>query len=268
MQLIQKYRSWIWVAGLVAALAVTAAGGYWAHRFLPNPIVKWMLDTDIQTQARLWQRRILTQISTGSAAFADQKLSEEDMAFLRIVPNTSDIYRMKLVTDEGLVFWSTRQSDIGTQLTNANVRIAGGSGELLLEASEKNASEIDGLAIHSLEIDNTKPHLVYEVYAPVFQDGSYVGTVVFYKDVTGLYEVLYERVDVGVTVVALAMIFVTLSTAAIMIRTSHTQMRRLDERNLEEREILENQMQLAKEVKLLGELNEWLQSSRSLDELF
>ncbi|UZD89684.1 diguanylate cyclase [Cognatishimia activa] len=268
MRFVRRFRNWFWVASVVVFAGLTATGGYWAHRMLPEPIVKWMLDTDIQTQAQLWQRRILSQISSGAGAFEDQQLSDADLEFLRLVPNTSDIYRMKLVSDEGLVFWSTRPEDIGSTLANSKVRAAGISGEFLLEASQKDASEIDGLAIHSLEIDTTKRHLVYEVYTPVFQDGAYVGTLVFFKDVTGLHDVLYERVDKGVTYGALALILVMLGTAVFMVRTSRNQMRRIDDRNSEEREILENQMQLAKEVKLLGELNEWLQSSRSLDELF
>lgn len=268
MRIVQKFRNWIWIMSVAVVIGITATGGYWAHRILPEPIVKWMLDTDIHTQAQLWQRRILSQISTGAGAFVDQSLSSEDLAFLQLVPNTSDIYRMKLIDDAGTVFWSTRATDIGDKLSNTKVRTAGVSGDFLLEASHKDASEIDGLAIHSLEIDNTKRHLVYEVYTPVFQDGVYVGTIVFFKDVTGLHDVLYERVDTGVTYGALALILVMLCTAAFMIRTSRSQMRRIDSRNSEEREILENQMQLAKEVKLLGELNEWLQSSRSLDELF
>jgi diguanylate cyclase (GGDEF)-like protein len=53
-----------------------------------------------------------------------------------------------------------------------------------------------------------------------------------------------------------------------IFRTNQKQMRALSRKSDLERKLMDEQLRLAREVKLLGELNEWLQSSRSLDELF
>lgn len=269
-----KIRSWAWAGLILSMIGLALVSAFWASRALPQPVVLWMLDTDTRTQAEVWRQRVLLQIQNEAASFASQSLTEADQVFLNLIPKTSDIYRIRLFSNTGQSFWSTNPEKEEDQLSPQVFQETVSGGDIHIISSIKPASEIDGLSIHSLDTGegindaNIAGHLVYEVFTPVFSNGEFVGAIEFFTDVTDVYSVLLERVRQGVTIAsAVLTVFMTIA-ATVMLRTSMRQMRHINKRNREERELLESQMQLTREVKLLGELNEWLQSSRSLSELF
>lgn len=267
-RILLRFRRWLWAIAIASVLCISAIAGYYTVQHLPGPVVKWMLDTDIRPQAELWQKRILLRLSDGARLFATQDIGKADQTYLELIPEASDIYRFKLINRSGVVFWSTRKSDVGKQIEGEYFLNQVALGEMYIASARKPATEIDGLSLHSLNANSTGKHLVYEVYVPVIENGSFLGAIEFYTDLTEVHDVLYDRVWRGVLIAVILINALIAAAVLFMLRTSLRQLQRVTERNDEERAALEQQMQLAREVKLLGELNEWLQSSRSLSELF
>ncbi|MGH1466419.1 MAG: sensor domain-containing diguanylate cyclase [Cognatishimia sp.] len=266
--IVQHLRDGLWISLIVTVALLVAGASFVAVQKLPEPIVRWMLDTDVRTQAEVWKKRVLSQMSQGAESFVTQDISVEDIAYLSLIPKSSDIYRLNLISAEGRVFWSTNPKKLNQTVTDSFYKSIVANGTIYLESVQKRPANIDGLSIHALDTSNTKMHRVFEVYTPVFKDGEFVGTIEFYKDVTEVHQVLLQRVKQGILIAALLLSALISLATLLSLRVSHRQMLRIRRRNLDERGLLENQMQLAREVKLLGELNEWLQSSRSIEELF
>lgn len=256
-----------WVS-VAAMLATVAAGSAWGVYKLPAPIVDAMLEADIRKQAELWRRRVVLHLEHAEATFITGYVNDEDAKYLTLMPEASDVYRLKLFDETGRVFWSTRIDDVGTQNENTYFAAQVMQGVTYYKQVEKPATEIDGLNLHSTHVEHATPHNVAEVYTPISDNGRVVGAVEFYTDVTTLRGTFITRVRMLLgalsTLGLLAMGLVSLVT----FRTNQKQMRALSRKSDHERKLMDEQLRLAREVKLLGELNEWLQSSRSLDELF
>ena len=256
-----------WVS-VAAMLATVAAGSAWGVYKLPAPIVDAMLEADIRKQAELWRRRVVLHLEHAEATFITGYVNDEDAKYLTLMPEASDVYRLKLFDETGHVFWSTRIDDVGTQNENPYFAAQVMQGVTYYKQVEKPATEIDGLNLHSTHVEHATPHNVAEVYTPISDNGRVVGAVEFYTDVTTLRGTFITRVRMLLgalsTLGLLAMGLVSLVT----FRTNQKQMRALSRKSDHERKLMDEQLRLAREVKLLGELNEWLQSSRSLDELF
>ena len=256
-----------WVS-VAAMLATVAAGSAWGVYKLPAPIVDAMLEADIRKQAELWRRRVVLHLEHAEATFITGYVNDEDAKYLTLMPEASDVYRLKLFDETGHVFWSTRIDDVGTQNENPYFAAQVMQGVTYYKQVEKPATEIDGLNLHSTHVEHATPHNVAEIYTPISDNGRVVGAVEFYTDVTTLRGTFITRVRMLLgalsTLGLLAMGLVSLVT----FRTNQKQMRALSRKSDHERKLMDEQLRLAREVKLLGELNEWLQSSRSLDELF
>ncbi|MCA0856820.1 sensor domain-containing diguanylate cyclase [Phaeobacter italicus] len=256
-----------WVS-VAAMLATVAAGSAWGVYKLPAPIVDAMLEADIRKQAELWRRRVVLHLEHAEATFITGYVNDEDAKYLTLMPEASDVYRLKLFDETGRVFWSTRIDDVGTQNENTYFAAQVMQGVTYYKQVEKPATEIDGLNLHSTHVEQATPHNVAEVYTPISDNGRVVGAVEFYTDVTTLRGTFITRVRMLLgalsTLGLLAMGLVSL----VIFRTNQKQMRALSRKSDHERKLMDEQLRLAREVKLLGELNEWLQSSRSLDELF
>ncbi|KXF90562.1 sensor domain-containing diguanylate cyclase [Phaeobacter inhibens] len=256
-----------WVS-VAAMLATVAAGSAWGVYKLPAPIVDAMLEADIRKQAELWRRRVVLHLKHAEATFITGYVNDEDAKYLTLMPEASDVYRLKLFDETGRVFWSTRIDDVGTQNENPYFAAQVMQGVTYYKQVEKPATEIDGMNLHSTHVEHATPHNVAEVYTPISDNGRVVGAVEFYTDVTTLRSTFITRVRMLLgalsTLGLLAMGLVSL----VIFRTNQKQMRALSRKSDHERKLMDEQLRLAREVKLLGELNEWLQSSRSLDELF
>ncbi|MEM9638002.1 MAG: diguanylate cyclase, partial [Pseudomonadota bacterium] len=268
--------------GVVTLLIFMAAVNIFANIKLPYPIVDRMLAADINAEAKLWRKRVLDQLDHGPAAFlqgadtgnrgavADSQrgLTTRDLLFLSQITRASDIYRFKMFDAEGRVFWSSRASDIGTVNSKTYFAEQIMRGESVYQHSNKPASEIDDFELHALADTNEMDREIAEIYTPVVLDGTIVGAIEFYTDITDIRDTFAWRIEWLMMIVSA--IFMTIFSTIVLsvLRRGRKQMKELEERTTKERETLERQMQLAREVSLLGELNEWLQSSRSLDELF
>lgn len=240
----------------------------WGIYTLPAPIVDGMLEADIRKQSEMWKRRVLLHMEDAESSFQTGLMEDHDRDFLELMPDASDVYRLKLFKGDGTVFWSTRPSDIGSTNTNRYFAESLASGEIYYKQDVKPASEIDDLILHSAQQDTSKPHHVAEIYTPVMRNSSFLGAIEFYTDITELRGIFILRVRVLLGALSGIALTVMVIVSLVVYRSNRRQLQSLRNRSQTERDLMDEQLRLAREVRLLGELNEWLQSSRSLDELF
>ncbi len=252
------------IAMLVASLAIP----FLAVRHLPEPIVDWLLEIDSRSQAELWAERTVNLLEGGAIGFGNRPLSPEEIANLAHIPDVSDYYRVKLLNSQGEVFWSTRPGDIGTIDMPAHVGTLLSRGDVHLTDMQLRPDDLAELAQHAHHDSSAHDDAFYEIFVPVMRNGVFLGTVKFYADVMILREMFEESIGEWIFVAACVVLAVMITITGLMAYLSRKQMSAFERRAREEREMMDRQVKLAREVRLLGELNEWLQSSRSLNELF
>ncbi|WP_298846896.1 diguanylate cyclase [uncultured Ruegeria sp.] len=248
-------------------VALTAAAG-WGIYAVPAPVVDRMLESDLRKSAMQMSRQVESHLYDLGETFRFHALTEHDEEFLELLPVTSDIYRFKLFDAAGQVFWSTRTSDVGTVNTKPYFQSTVAAGGLYYKHEEKPIAEVDFFGASNPEDTGLSSRHVAEVYTPIIRDATFLGAIAFYSDITDLRNLFITRVRLSLAVLS-GVALLALSTVILIVhRTNRRQVRDLRTRTNKERELMDEQLRLAREVRLLGELNEWLQSSRSLDELF
>lgn len=233
--------------------------------YAPTPIVNQMVERDIREQAQLWEQRLLRNLHRGARSFVTGQISTVDEAFMRVIPQVSDTYRFKLFDRSGQVFWSTRKSDVGSTNSKPYWVTEVAQGEVYYQSAHKPTEEIDTFVGTPIE---GQTHLVVEIYQPITVDGQFAGAIEFYSDITDLHATFEGRVRL---VLGVATGFTTFIFFLLLLAVMHSNRANLIAQKktaANERYSLDRQLKLANEVQLLGELNEWLQSSSSLTELF
>ncbi|EYD70998.1 sensor domain-containing diguanylate cyclase [Limimaricola hongkongensis] len=254
---------------LVLFLGLATASAWLSVVYLPTPLVDRMMREDISHEAENWRTRVLYALEGGSLTFERGQLTAADAEWLDEVTTLSDIYRFKLFTADGRVFWSSRPSDVGTVNEKPYFQDVVARGRKYYKAEMKPMEEVDS-HLHT-EHDHHLPGetlCVAEIYTPVMHDGRFVGAIEFYTDITEMGHIFTERLRNIFLALSSISLLLLLLTSVVIRHAGRTQVRMLRQRALKEREMMDDQMRLAREVRLLGELNEWLQSSRSLGELF
>lgn len=253
---------------LLVLLLGMAAGSIWAIVAVPTPVVDRMLEADIRQESQLWQRRVVLHLEDAEATFEDGIITPSDAKYLNLMPEASDVYRFRLFNSDGMIFWSTRPEEIGEYESRAHFDTIVAQGETFYMHETLPTSEIDGTLMHVGDSYAAGAREVAEIYVPLMHNGHFDGAIEFFTDITERRDTFVNRARLSLIVLT-TIAFVALSVAVYMTFSANSmRMKQLNERNESERAILDEQLRLAREVQLLGELNEWLQSSRSLDELF
>ncbi len=258
------WKGLLWTLSIIGMMALTV----WGVLRVPTPVVDMILKQDMVAQSELWKRRIILHMENAQSSFQYGVVTEHDEEYLLLLPEASDVYRFKLFQPDGTVFWSTRNSDVGDMNTEAYFKGLVAKGETYYTHSTRPASDIDGLALHANNTSADSLHEVAEVYRPVMQNGQFLGAIEFFTDITEMRNIMIMRVQIALGILCGLALLAMLAITVVIMRANRTQYEALRGRTDKEREILDSQLRLAREVQLLGELNEWLQSSRSLDELF
>ena len=187
----------------------------------------------------------------------------------------SDIFRLRLLNPEGLVFWASIPEEIGIIHSPEEHGDHLDTGAILVSIDSARAHEYeaaeDGGAVKAADAHADDEHganeMIAEIDAPVAVTGGF-GRVEMFVDLTEARTAFIARVRIVIGFVAA---IAALAGGVLMIAVVQGNRRRLRDqlfRSDEEKTMLSDQLRMAREVRLLGELNEWLQSSRSLDELF
>lgn len=256
---------WIGISMLLITLAI---GCGWGIYKLPAPLVDRMLKIDILKQAELWKRRVVLHLDDPAHALETGLIDAHDAEFLNSMPEASDVYRFKLFDTNGRVTWSTRPEEIGSVESRDFFRsdVARGMVHYIQEVVP--LSEIDGLDLHTGNIQNAMQHHVAEIFMPVTKNGRFIGAIEFFTDFSDLRTTFVSRLRISLAILSGIALLALGAVSFAAYRTNRFQVRALHKQSAKERELMDEQLRLAREVRLLGELNEWLQSSRSLDELF
>ncbi|WP_264212996.1 sensor domain-containing diguanylate cyclase [Leisingera thetidis] len=253
---------------LILVLIAAAAVSGWAVLAVPEPIVDRMLEADMRKQAELWQRRVILHMADPEATFEGGRIQPGDARALSLLPAETDVFLFRLLTSDGQIFWSTRPEEIGEYEVNAFFSSIVARGETYYHHQARAAFEVDGFPLHASGYDSSILRDIAEVYVPLMHNGHFDGAIDFHTDITGLRDTFIRRARLSLAVLtSIALLAMTIAVY-VVFRTNRFSMDQMRQRNETERSILDEQLRLAREVQLLGELNEWLQSSRSLDELF
>lgn len=250
----------------VLVFGAAAGAAFFVVERVPGPVVDRLIRLEVERLADKWREIVLSEIDDPEQVFASGFVSPQTSAQLNLIPRASDAFRFKLFRPNGTVFWSTRPTDVGNINTHDYYEEIVAQGGNYYLAEYAHPSEVFGLTLPPGK--GTGLRYVTEVYRPVMSDGGFAGAMEFYADMTDMraaYMAVVTPVLGGLMGLGLLMLAVV---AGAIARSGSLQMREIEKRAEKEQELLGQQVQLAREVKLLGELNEWLQSSRSLDELF
>ena len=261
-------RSWFRPAFLAAFLLASLGASFVVVRHAPEPIVCWLLETEFRSLAEKWRTRTLSQLENSTRTFENRILTDTDIQLLSMIPKVSDYYRFTFIDTEGNTFWSSHPDDIGKSDMSHETGQALARGEVVLlhlHVNHGENKEMDGHGVHLYDGDH---RTVYEIYVPVMDGDTRLGAVKFHTDVSSIHDIFLDRVSRWISVAVGIILSLMLIAIGLIIRSSRIQLKNLENRTREEREMMQRQMRLAREVRLLGELNEWLQSSRSLSELF
>ncbi|WP_446720304.1 sensor domain-containing diguanylate cyclase [Leisingera sp. ANG-M1] len=253
---------------LLFVLIAAAAASGWAVFTVPEPVVDRMLEADIRKQAIHWQRRVLLHMQHAEESFEEGTIQPHDAHMLELVPQESDVFRFSLLTTEGQVFWSTRSEEIGEYDANEFFSTHVARGKIYYMHSTVPAYEVDGFPLQSSGYDSSLTREIAQVYYPLTHNGHFDGAIDFYTDITELRQTFIYRVRMSLIVMSSVALLAMAIAVLVVFKTNRIRMNQLRARAAKDQEIMASQMQLAREVKLLGELNEWLQSCRTLDELF
>ena len=98
---------------------------------------------------------------------------------------------------------------------------------------------------------------------PVTKNGRFIGAIEFFTDISDLRTTFISRLRVSLTVLNGIALLALGTVSFATYRTNRFQVRALHKQSAKERDLMEDQLRLAREVRLLGELNEWLQSAVS-----
>lgn len=281
-----------------------AAAAYTVYK-APDPIVDRLIEDDIRAQSVLWQQQVIRQLEDADASFETSEITEHDEHFLLLLVEASEAFRFHLFDAEGEIFWSTEFAKIGSKEESSYFHEQVAKGLTYYKFGQKPLSEIqDSHEEHGHEegAANARDHAqisqdmtrnfgnlfgivetatedqhdhdadelrdVAEIYVPYMHNGRFDGAIEFYSDVTDMRATFISRVRLSLSLIAAAVLSTMFFAGMMMLRTNARHVRQLNARNTKERDIMDKQLRLAREVQLLGELNEWLQSSHSLEELF
>ncbi|RMF39138.1 MAG: sensor domain-containing diguanylate cyclase [Alphaproteobacteria bacterium] len=240
-----------------------------AMRFLPEPLVTRLVRDDVTNQAGIWRQRLISQLDAGLGIFVDGTIAPADRERLSQMINFSDVFRFKIFLPDGRILWSTRPAEIGEINTKPYFADIVMKGQSYYKQEAKPLAEIDRLTLRDgTVLDPDAERLVAEIYTPVVQDGRVIGAIEFYTDITDVYAAFFDRVQLTLSILAAIAILVAGGALIMVFSSGRRRERHLRERASQEKELLAGQLRLAREIRLLGELNEWLQSCSSLEELF
>lgn len=253
---------------LLLLLVGMAVGSVWAIIAVPAPIVNRMLEADIREESELWKRRLILHMEDPEKAFEIGAVTPFDARYLNLLPMTSNIYRFRMLNRDGMVFWSTRPEEIGEYESRSYFDTIVAQGETHYTHELHSAAEVDSANQLAASSQVEGQREVAIIYVPLMRNGHFEGATEFFTDITDRRITFINRARLSLSVLT-AISLLALSFAVFMtFSANRLRLKQLYVRNKSERAILDEQLRLAREVQLLGELNEWLQSSRSLEELF
>jgi|GEM_PF-1097600 len=254
----------------IAMIAIVSAFAFGAVILLPEPIANRLLADDMIRASTNWNQRILGLLSEGRRAFSNGQITAQDAQNLSLFTASSDVFRFKMFTRDGRIFHASRTSEYGQISNKPYFSSIVAHGRIYYKRALTPLSKLPELKKqhNARPGDARETRLIAEIYVPVLDQGRFIGATEFYRDITVMRATFARRVQF---VLAIFSALGALLAGGAIAAVSFAGASRIHEeraRAEKEKRLLAEQMRLGREVRLLSELNEWLQSSRSLDELF
>ncbi|PYE82352.1 sensor domain-containing diguanylate cyclase [Pseudoroseicyclus aestuarii] len=247
---------------LLLTALLLVGGGIAATVALPTPLAMRIIGSKTVHDAHVWRAEVIELLDGGAATFEAGRLSAREHERLSQITALSDIYRYKLFTNQGTIFWSTRPSDIGRSTVEDYFRTVVMQGGDYFGTGTAYAGASEAAAGHG------GLRQIAEIYVPVFEGGVVVGAIEFYSDITELRQLIIGQIRLGLGVLTASGMAMLIALAALMQKSSRAEVALLRQRAADERALRDTQVTLSREVSLMAELSSWLQSCRSLDELY
>ncbi len=256
----------------LASFAVLGGLGYASIIAFERQAI-WSLEQDAELSAGAWLGYFTAAIPNYEAALASGELSDQQMQNLLASNRALKAFRFKLFNSDGeLTFLSDLYNGSDEQKAQAGLQAHNSDAFKVLQQGRAFTKIEDGTE----KVD--RPDTYAEVYLPVATNGQRLGVVEVYVDVTDSLALAKQSLTrfaliVGALVLAaLAVPTLHLAMAWRKIRQTNARLNStgeaLERHIAAEREASAVQSRLAKENRLLGDLNEWLQTSKSQSELF
>lgn len=261
-------RARVQFAMIFVAVVLGVIGTSVVVRMLAPEITSRMILNDQTNAAPRGTRALIALLERKEGSFANGLITADDADHVGYAFTLSENYRVKFFDRDGRIFWSSRPEDIGVPSADfplATLR----SGNVVGKLVTKPAREIDRMLDRGVIADQSAERTVVEIYTPVLDSrGAFLGAIEFYKDVTEQATLFSQRFLQTMTVLLALGGLSLVVFVALSLHQNTRRMIRIEVANHNERVSLASQQRLSREMSLLGDLNEWLQSSDSLDELF
>ncbi len=251
-------------------LALLGVASFFITRTLPQPIVHWMLHTGVPAQAEMWIGRMQANLTRLPEIVETGEVTFEEDVFLQAAAQTSDVFSITLIRIDGTVMWSNNHDTAkGSVIDNMGYHEVLTTGEPCYDLVHVPHGGLDHQGFEDPSTHNEESgHAVFHVYYPLIERGQLIGMVHFASDFTSLHDTFIGRIRTGLIAVQAFIVITLLISLTFIYRSARHQERVFQKQADRERKWVDNQISLAREVKLISELNEWLQSSKSLSELF
>jgi len=270
--ILNNRRTLITIAALTGFLLTAIGFGlYWA----PDRIARFIVFSEAERKAEIWQSRVLRLLERHEATFETAVLNKDDETSLSHFVASSDVFRLRLFDENGKLFWSSRggayedddRHSIGdTKFFRDSIIL----GTLYHESVEREARFIEGFrSDHMGSVHDEKEiRLVSEIYIPVLLGGRVIGVIEHYRDITDDLNVTRVRfLLAAITISAAFLIMWITAVASFYLHQKHNRSFQKRQRE-QERAAAAYELQRSREISLFSELNEWLQSCKTLDELY
>lgn len=254
------------VAIFVAATSLVLAWGLG-----PEPVAVHLYEQAARVESQNYAHRLVAGFQNGARSFILGQITAEDMQTLQTIANSEKIYRLDLIDANGRVFWSSIPDGIGQTNTPSDLHAAMETGQSFFERISASEAEVSGkpATTHAGgDGDDRFDREVNHEILPLTLDGKIVGAIERYQDVTTINNAWIDTIRWTFAVIGGLISIAALFGLLRINRASKERLATLKSHAQSESAYLAEQLRVGREVRLLGELNEWLQSSKSLDELY
>ncbi|OZA11798.1 MAG: hypothetical protein B7Y02_08250, partial [Rhodobacterales bacterium 17-64-5] len=254
-----------------AVMVLTVASLVCAWAFGPEPVAIHLYEQAARVESQNYAHRLVAGFQNGARSFILGHITDADIRTLQTIANSERIYRLDLIDENGRVFWSNSPDQIGRTNMPSDLHVAMETGQSFFERIGASEAEVMGRPAAASGVNDRDDRLDRKVnheILPLTLDGKIVGAIERYQDVTTINDAWIATIRWTFAVIGGLVSLAALFGLFRMHLAAKERLAALKSHAMTESAYLTEQLRVGREVRLLGELNEWLQSSKSLDELY
>lgn len=182
-------RPWmVFAALLIGFLSLSAISWLGAQNYVHN-----IAEINTKDFAQSWARQVINELGDKKKVFSNRTLRIKDKYALKDFQKGTTIFRVRLIGDDGRVFWSSKFEEAGIVEKRPVFDDQTRQGQISIVQLKMQAAQIERVSIISTthnsihDGDMTSPHDVAEVLLPIINDAKFVGAISMMFDNTDLY---------------------------------------------------------------------------------